>query len=146
MASALVRTLEHAKFLARHMYHCDYSTVVILILYELGIAPKNIGFYYLKKAIALRYENPTRQWKDDIYAELSLELEGIGDNERIEQSIRRAITEAWKERDEEVWSLFFYGMKKETMSKPSNGDFISRVAWFVELWQGCCEEVAYEKR
>ena len=146
MASPIEATLEHAIFLARHLNHCDYSTVVILILYELGFAPKNDGFIYLKKAIAKRYDKPTRRLKNDIYIELSAELDGIEDNDRIEQSIRRAISDAWEMRDEEIWSLFFPGMRKGNVDKPSNGDFIARVAWFVELWQGCCKEVAYAEQ
>ena len=142
MSSAIERTLDHALFLARHLKHCDYSTVVILVLYELGIAPKNAGFEYLKKAIAMRYENPSRHLKDDIYSE----LDSAGDDERIEQSIRRSITDAWLDRDEEAWSIYFPKMRKGKSSKPSNGDFIACVAWFVELWQGCCKEVSYAEQ
>lgn len=140
------RTLKRALFLARHLSHCDYSTVVILVLYDLGFTPKHDGFVLLKKAIVMLYENPTRQLKDDIYAELSAEVEGVGDNERVEQSIRRSITEAWKGHDEEAWSLYLPRTKKGKTGKPTNGDFIARVAWFVELWQGCCKEVAYAEQ
>ena len=146
MTHAIEETLAHAMFLARHLSHCDYSTVLILILFELGFAPKNDGFTYLKKAIALRYENPTRQLKIDIYIEISVDIDGTEDNDRIEQAIRRTIADAWEECDKEVWSLLFPGMRKENVSKPTNGDLIARVAWFIELWQGCCKEVAYAER
>lgn len=143
MANAIEETLKHAMFLARHLNHCDCSTVVILILYELGFVPKNDGFTCLKKAIVMRYENPTRHLKDDIYIEISSQMDGMEDNERVEQAIRRSIADAWKARDEEVWSLLFLGMRKGNVSRPTNGDVIARVAWFVELWRGCCKEVAY---
>lgn len=146
MADAIAGTLKHAKFLAKHLGHCDYSTVVIVILYELGFAPKNDGFHCLKKAIVMRCENPARQFKNDIYIEVSLQLDGTEDNDRVEQSIRRAISDAWKRRDEKVWRRFFYTVGKEKLSKPSNGDFIATLAWFVELWQGCCKEVEYASR
>ena len=142
MSSAIERTLDHALFLARHLNRCDYSTVVLLVLYELGVAPKNAGFEYLKKAIAMRYENPGRQLENDIY----LELDSVGDSKRIEQSIRRSITDAWEDHDEEVWSIYFPKTKKGKSGKPTNGDFIAYIAWFVELWQGCCKEVSYAKR
>lgn len=143
MANAIEETLKHAKFLARHLHRCDYSTVVILVLYELGIAPKNDGFTYLKKAIVMRYENPTRHLKNDIYMEISAEIDGVEENDRIEQAIRRSIADAWKARDEEVWGLLFLGMRKGILRKPTNGDFIARVAWFVELWQGCCKGMTH---
>ena len=146
MSGAIERTLEHAMFIARHLNHCDYSTVVTLVLYELGLAPRNDGFICLKKAIGLRLEYPTRNLKNDIYIELSVELDGVEDSGRIEQAIRRSITEAWKDRNEEVWSLIFPKTKNGNVERPSNGDFISRVAWFVELWQGCCKEVLYAEK
>ena len=144
MSTEIERTLEYALFLARHLSHCDYSTVVILILYELGLAPKNDGFICLKRAIAMYFENPARQLKGDIYVEISEELGGgAEDSDRIEQAIRRVITDAWEERDDEVWRVIIPRTKKIDIGKPSNADFIARVAWFVELWQGCCKEVSY---
>lgn len=146
MSSVIERTLEHAMFIARHLNHCDYSTIVTLVLYELGLAPKNDGFLYLKKATALRCECPTRHLKNDIYIELSVEHDGVEDNDRIEQAIRRVIVEAWKVRDEETWSIIFPRDENGSIERPSNGDFIARVAWFVELWEKCCKEVLYAKQ
>lgn len=143
MASAIEQTLNHAKFLARHLKHDEYSTVAGLILYELDFSPKNDGFTYLRKAIVMRYENPKRQFKDDIYMDISVEIDGTADSERVDQAIRRAIADAWQNRDEEAWCFLFPGIRKKRMSRPSNGDFIARVVWFIELWQGCCEEVQY---
>lgn len=146
MSSVIEGTLKHALFLARHLNHCDYSTVVILVLYELGVAPSLDGFSYLKKAIAMRYEDPTRHLENDIYSELAGGRGGVEENKRIAQSIRRSISEAWGNRDEEVWSVFFPGTRNGLSVRPSNGDFIAGIAWFVELWQGCCKEVSCAKR
>lgn len=144
MSSGIERTLEYALFLARHLSHCDYSTVVILILCDLGIAPKNDGYICLKRAIAMYLENPTRQLKDDIYVEILEELDGgVGNSDKVDQAIRRAITDAWEERDDEIWRVILPSTKKIDLGKPTNADFIARVAWFVELWQGCCKEVSY---
>ncbi len=146
MAGAIDKTLEHAMFIARHLNHCDYSTVITLVLYELGLSPKNDGFTYLKKAIGFRYENSTRHLKNDIYSELSARFDGLEENNRIEQAMRRSIVDAWKERDDEIWGLLFPKTRNGVVKRPSNGDFIARVAWFVELWEGCCKEVLYAKR
>lgn len=144
MKSAIEGTMEHAKLLARHLSHCDYSAVIHLVLYELRIAPKNEGFVFLKRAIAMHFENPTSNLKQDIYARISLEFDGVENSERVEQSIRRSIKEAWRVRNEDIWKLIFLDTNTGTLEKPSNGDFIAGVAWFVELWQECCKEVAYE--
>lgn len=146
MTSAIERSLEHAIRLARRLPHGDYSTVILLVLYELGISPKNDGFVCLKKAVAMFFENPTCNLKDDIYAKISVELDGVEDSRRVEQSIRRSIKEAWCDHDEEAWNIVFFGTKAGTKEKPSNGEFIAGVAWFVELWQGCCKEVAYARK
>lgn len=143
MWTPIDETLKYALFLARHLSHSDCSTAVILILYGLGITPKNNGFTYLKRAIVLYYENPTRQLKGDIYAQISEEFNGAVSEESIEQNIRRAVADAWKHRNEEYWSLFFPEMREKKIRKPSNGDFIAKLAWFVELWKGCCKEVLY---
>lgn len=146
MAFVIEETLEHAMLLARHMPHCDYSTVLILVLYEMGFAPKNDGFTYLKEAVAMRYENPTRHLWDDIYIEISAEHNGVGGNEPIDQAIRRTIKDAWKDYDAEIWRIIFPVMKKRKIRRPSNGDVIAGVAWFIELWKGCCKEAEYAEQ
>ena len=143
MVNAIEETVKHAKLLARHMTLCDDSTVAHVVLCELGVDPKNNGFVYLERAITMRVENPVRQLMDDIYIAISAEFDGIEDNKHIDQAIRRSVADAWIERDIDVWRLFFPYMKKGKERKPSNGDVIARVAWFVELWQGCCKEVEY---
>ena len=145
MTSAIEGTMEYAKLLARHLSHCDYSAVIHLVLYELRIAPKNEGFVFLKRAIAMYYEDPTSNLKQDIYARISLEFDGVENSVRVEQSIRRSIKEAWRIRNEDIWRLIFLDTDTGAVEKPSNGDFIAGVAWFVELWQECCKEVAYER-
>lgn len=146
MTSAIEGTMEHAKFLARHLSHCDYSTIIHLVLCELGVAPKNDGFLFLKRAIAKYYENPTSNLKYEIYAQISLEFDKVESSERVEQSIRRSIKEAWRNRNEDIWRLIFLNTRTGALEKPSNGDFIAGVAWFVELWHGCCKEVAYAEK
>ena len=54
------------------------------------------------------------------------------------------IHDAWENRDEAVWRCYFPSNQEGFVEKPSNGEFISRVARFLELWQGCCKGVNYE--
>jgi len=60
---------------------------------------------------------------------------------QIEQAIRSAIEEAWKDRREEIWAYYFRIDPDGGFSKPSNAEFISRVARYAELCQGCRKEV-----
>ena len=145
MKSAIEGTMEHAKLLARHLSHCDYSAIIHLVLCELSVAPKNEGFLFLKKAVATYYEDPLCNLQQDVYSKISLEIDGMENSRRVEQSIRRAIEDAWKARNEVIWETIFLDPRGESLERPSNGDFIAGVAWFVELWQECRKEVAYEK-
>jgi hypothetical protein len=146
MTSAIEGTMEHAKLLARHLSHCDYAIIIHLVLCELSVAPKNEGFVFLKKAVSKHYENPLCNLQQDVYAKISLEIDGVENNRRVEQSIRRAIEDAWNTRNEAIWELIFLDPRGGSMERPSNGDFIAGVSWFVELCTGFCKEVAYEQR
>ena len=59
MTTAIEKTLEHVKFIARHLNHCDYSTVVILALMELGI-PCEWRYH--------RHDLQDEQWRDPFTA------------------------------------------------------------------------------
>ena len=146
MINAIEETLKHAKLLTRHITYCDDTTVAHVVLCELGFDPKNNGFTYLKRSIVMRVENPVRQLMADIYIMVSVEFDGIEDNKHIDQAIRRSVDEAWKERDMKVWRLIFPNMKKGKEKKPSNGDVIARVAWFVELCLSSNKEVEYAQQ
>lgn len=54
------------------------------------------------------------------------------------------IGEAWQNRNTKVWGYYFPQYSGKKMSKPTNMEFISEIARFLELWRGCCEEVEYE--
>jgi len=143
MSIAAEGTLQHALMLAQLLQYCDYSCVILLVLYELGVQPKNDGFVFLKYAIAMHFENPMQTLQNDIYPAVGNIHGGRMDGGQVEQAIRRTIRDAWKNRDDTQWCLYFPTEKNGTIKKPSNAEFIARIAWFVELWQGCCKGVAY---
>lgn len=146
MGNTIGGTLRHAHFLARHLNKCELQYAVVAVLLELGIPTKRIGFDYLKNAIMLLFEDPAKMMTKGIYPAVSdLYDPEIGEFQ-IEQAIRSAITEAWKDRDEDVWSYYFPLDKNGNVKKPTNSEFISRIARFMELWQGCCKEVNYARK
>lgn len=145
MEKRIETTLKHALFLSRHLNGCDPQYAVVAVLVELGIPPNQSGFDYLKKAIILRYENPDSRITKDIYPAIGkTRIPRVGSS-LIERSIRYSISIAWKNRDENVWRYYFPQAKAGFFRRPSNNEFISAVACFIELWRGCCKEADYEK-
>ena len=47
---------------------------------------------------------------------------------QVERSIRTAIHSAWQSRDERVWQRFFPTGAGGIVRRPTNGEFISRLA------------------
>lgn len=143
MACRIEGTLEHAKFYARHLNMCDPQYAALAVLMELEVATDCDGFDYLKRSIIVFMNRPAIGLKKGIYLEVGRQYSPEIDGDNVEASIRRAIQMAWRIRDEEIWAFYFPTDRNGRVKKPSNGEFISRVARFLELWQGCCEEVRY---
>ena len=145
MESAIGDTLKHALFLARHLNTCDIQCVTVAMLLDLGIPTKRIGFDYLINAILLFCDDPAQMLTKEIYPAVGrLYDTGVG-AWQIERAIRTAITEAWDSRNPRVWHYYF-PQCEDGAEKPTNAEFISGVGRFLELWKGCCKEVADERK
>lgn len=143
MTQTIERTLIHANTIARHLNKGNPEYVALAVLLELGVPTRRDGFNLLLKAIVLFYEDPTKAYFKDIYPTIG-QMYGADENSmQVDQAIRSAIAEAWKDRDEETWAIYFPVGRKGTVQKPSNTEFISRIGWFIRLLQGCCGEVDY---
>lgn len=143
MSRAIGNTLQHAMFLSRHLRHCDAKCITVAILLELGIPARRIGFDYLMEAILRFYEDPTQAITKELYPGIA-DISGPGvDAKQVESAIRAVISEAWDRRTLKVWGCYFPHYAGKKMEKPSNMEFISGIARFLELWHGCCEEVVY---
>ena len=143
MKRKMERTLKHAKFLARHI-NSGHSSVVVAILIELDIPTNRDGFEYLKRSILSVHINPTQSLIKDVFEEIAREC-GANDSKTVDQAITTAIEQAWKMRDEEVWDCIFPSTRFARNKRPSNSEFITMIARFVELWEGCCKEANCEK-
>ncbi len=141
-----VTTLDYAHLLARHLNNDNLQCAAITVLFELGIPTSRIGFDYLVHAIVLRYENPAMLVTKEIYPEVCSEYAGNLNTFQVEQAIRAAISAGWKRRDEMVWSFYFAPDGEGKLHKPTNSQFISKVAYFLKLLLICHEKEAhYEK-
>lgn len=145
MAGTIEGTLKHALFLSRHINQCDPQYVAVVVLLELGVSPKRSGFDHLKNAIMLRFRYPTQILTKDIYPAVGGAYDPKVSVFQVEQTIRSAITKAWENRDDRVWGYYFPPDRNGRIKKPSNAEFISIIARFIELWEGCCKEVSHER-
>lgn len=137
-------TLEHLLFLARRFKKSDIRYVVIILLMELGIPTRNAGFEYLVKAIVIYVQNPDRVMKDGLYNLIAERYDGEIEMPQIEHAIRNAIESAWQKEESEAWNRYFTAGKRRGAKKPTNVEFISRLARTIELWMGCCD--TYEQK
>ena len=145
MESTINKTLNHVLFLARHLKKCDIGGAVIVVLMELGVPTKSMGFEFLKKAILLQRKDPTRSLTNDIYLEITLHYRQTSE-EQVEQCIREAIKLAWRRGSRKACDWYFAYDGQTIANKPTNSEFISRIAYIVELWQECKKkEVSYER-
>ena len=145
MVRAIGNTLQHALFFSRHLRKCNTKCVTVAILLEMGIPAKRIGFEYLTQAIVRFYDDPAQAITKELYPGVADACGSGADAKQVESAIRAVIAEAWDNRNPKVWGCYFPHYVGRQMERPSNMEFISEIARFLELWQGCCEEVMYEE-
>lgn len=136
MYSTIDKTLDHVLLLARHLGACEQRGAIVTILMELGMPTKNIGFEFAIYAIMLQHKDPTRSLTNDIYAEISLHYRQNSE-QQVEQAIMNAIKMAWRHGSKTAWEWYFSYDGKQLSNKPSNSDFISRLAYILDVWQEC---------
>lgn len=136
MESTIERTLCHIVLLSKHLDQYNFRGAIIVALMELGVPTKYVGFEFLKKAIELKRGDPTRILAKDIYLEISLHYRQNSE-ELVEQAIREAIKMAWRHGSREAWEWYFSYNGRAVSNKPTNSEFISRIAYILEIWQEC---------
>lgn len=135
--------LGHVLFLTRHLKKNDARCASVAILMDLGIPEWHGGFDDLVRAVILRSQNPEWSFTKELYPEVGwLRRQKIGWN-AVERSIRYSISTAWKGRNKRIWCIYFPPDEAGKAKRPTNAEFISRIARVLELWQNCREE---EKR
>lgn len=136
MESTIEKTLNHVLLLARHLEKCNPRGAAVVMLMELGVPTKLVGFEFLKRAIELQRKDPTRVLAKDIYMEIALHYRQSSDDQ-VEQAIREAVKASWRHGSREAWEWYFSYAGKPVVNKPTNSEFISRLAYILEIWQEC---------
>lgn len=97
------------------------------VLLALGLRMNLSGYPCVRTAIMLLRENPG-QWITKVLYPNVAKLCG-GTPERVERAIRNVIRDAWLRRDDRIWQAYFPADRVERIKCPSNGDFITRIAF-----------------
>ena len=101
-------------------------TDVSNVLLSLGIPTKLRGYGYLREAVLLMADNPGQSITKELYPDVAVRC-GC-EASHVERSARSAIAAAWEKRDEQVWLLYFKPDSEGVLRRPTNAEFISRLA------------------
>lgn len=137
-------TLEYVISLSCDIRRGDVPAAILAVLIELGFQSHMDGFWILRKAILIKYEHQELRMSmvfEEIITSAGFEMS----YNQMEQAVLSAIDSAWKNRDIEKWDYFFSEERMGKVRKPTNKEFISHMACFMELWNSHCQEVCYAK-
>ncbi len=96
------------------------------ILAVLGFKMHTVGCRITEVAICRYAENIYQPLSTRLYPDVA-EL-CCGTVTQVEKAIRTSVENAWKERSDQVWAMYFAKTKTGKVSKPSNADFLARIA------------------
>lgn len=108
-------------------------TYVSNLLLSLGIATKLNGYGYLREAVILMSRDPEQSVTKVLYPRVAAMFHCKSTH--VERSIRSAIESSWKRRDDRIWHLYFRPGADGEIPKPTNAEFISRLADSLRLNQ-----------
>lgn len=97
-----------------------------LVLYRLGISPLSLCGRYAHAGIEAYLENTDMAITKELYPTLARKLGKTPMS--VEKALRQGIAQAWEHRDETVWRWYFDTMPDGTMPKPTNQQFLQRLA------------------
>lgn len=104
------------------------SDAIDRVLADLGVPDHLLGYRYLQTAIAMAVEEP-----DAVHCVTSLLYPGVARRygttaQLVERAIRHAVESGWSRCDRTMRERYFGGKIKPGRSKPTNAEFIARLA------------------
>ena len=133
----------HAKCFARDLNKCSNRYIVQLALKELRVPSGQDGFALAKHVVLLLCENRFHKLQNGAYTVAGNHAVPPMSDEQVYQAINRVVRYAWENRNMKIWKCYFPEGTRGYEECPSNREFLFAIVDFVELWQGCCEEVNY---
>lgn len=110
----------------RVMMRLQPRSTVAAMLMDLNFPSKRKGFAYLEKGIKQYLERPGQAVTKTIYPTVAREYDT--NSEAVERAIRQVIHESWQKRDDRVWRMYFSSGREGIIPRPTNAEFISRLA------------------
>ena len=106
----------------------NYTDKVRATLLELGTPDRVLGHKYLIDAIVMVIENPDyiKQITSILYPDVAKKYNTTAS--RVERAIRHAIEITWDRGDVDVLTKYFGNTISITKGKPTNGEFLARIA------------------
>ena len=111
-----------------HDVRADVETKIRWILLEIGVPDALLGHSYLMSAIKLAVEDARacNAITKELYPRVA--AMHLTSSSRVERAIRHAIEAAWDRCDLEVLARYFGNTIHAAKGKPTNGEFIARIA------------------
>lgn len=104
----------------------DTRNTVSNILIALRLPTKLRGYGCTREAVLCLMRNPGMSITKELYPMVAKLCDGNA--VQVERAIRGAIQAAWSNRDETVWRRYFQPGPDGTIPRPSNAEFLSRIA------------------
>jgi two-component system response regulator (stage 0 sporulation protein A) len=104
----------------------DLRSTVSNILIRLSMPTKLRGYGCSREAILCMMKDPAMSVTKELYPKVAKLCEG--NTAQVERAIRGAIQAAWENRDDLVWGQYFLPGTDGVIPRPTNAEFISRIA------------------
>ncbi len=104
----------------------DARNQVSELLLRMSFRAKLRGFSCTREAILLLMEDPGISMTKELYPRVARRCDG--NPKQVEKAIRASIEKAWDNRQETVWADLFPPKRLSRKDRPTNGDFLARVA------------------
>ena len=111
----------------------DPGNAVSSMLLALNMPSHLRGFRYCRSAVLLCAQDPGCQVTKVIYPHIAKQFNSS--NTAVEKAIRSAIHAAWKNRNDSIWRQYFPTASNGQIPKPTNTQFLFRLADTLELGQ-----------
>ncbi len=104
----------------------DPRSMISNVLLNMGVPTKLKGYTYLREAIQVFAEDPGQTITKELYSKVASRCNATVT--QVERSIRTAIEAAWEHQDIQAWRRFFPEGENGLGCRPTNGEFVSRLA------------------
>lgn len=104
----------------------DISSRIAGLLLSLSLRPKLAGYTYLAEGILQLSQRPEQSITKELYPAIAALHRTTVD--AVERSMRTAISGGWKRMEAQVWRQFFPADAAGVIPRPTNADFLSRLA------------------